>query len=199
MLKSLIIILFFVLLISCSTNTGNKNLTPVETTLDNISSSFAVINKDSTHIVNYRVKKSRRYQDKGFSFNYENETDSFTLNLDTSNGIYSGKFGESKIVHLDFAKANYYTINGKIFKVLKLIGDRNETDGEFSLFLNPDFGLLISKSNTWRTAKVICPEKSDSSYAQLSVLLYRVQTDEDFFANPPVPALGKKITPPKFE
>jgi hypothetical protein len=73
---------------------------------------------------------------------------------------------------LELEKTNYYTINGTDYKILKLVGDKNVTDGAFSLFLSPDFGLLISKSNTWRAAKVRYPDKDNT----LMALLYRVQT-----------------------
>jgi hypothetical protein len=192
----LIVLLSVVQFVSCNTGTENRNTGSVQKN-DTLLLSFSVINKDSAHVVNYRFEKLPG-DGQGFSFNYANESDSFTLLLDTSKGNYSGKFGGGGVVNLDLEGAKFYTINGSSFKVLKLVGDKNMTDGAFSIFLSPDFGLLVSKSNTWRTAKVICPNKSGSNYVQLSVLLYRVQTDEEFFPNP-VPAIDKNIKPPRVE
>jgi hypothetical protein len=188
-------ILLCAMLASCSSGTENKNTVSVERT-DTLQLSFSVIDKDSAHVVNYRFER-KAGEGKGFSFNYANEADSFTLFLDTSKGIYGGKFGKGGTVSLDLEGMKYYTINRGDFKVLKLTGDKNVTDGAFSIFLSPDFGLLVSKSNTWRTAKVMCPDKSNNNYVQLSALLYRVQTDY-FFKNP-VTDLNKKIIPPKVE
>lgn len=113
-----------------------------------------------------------------------NKADSFTLFLDTSEGVYAGKFGNGGMTNLELEKMNYYTVNGTNYKILKLIGNKDLSDGVFSLFLSPDFGLIISKSNTWRAAKVRCPGKDNA----LMALLYRVQTDSEFFTSP-VPAL----------
>jgi hypothetical protein len=192
----LIVLLSVVQFVSCDSGTVNKNAESVQKN-DTSLLSFSIINKDSAHEVNYRFKKLPG-DGQGFSFNYANESDSFALLLDTSKGTYSGKFERGEVVNLDLEGVKSYTINGSSFKILKFVGDKNVTDGAFSLFVSPDFGLLISKSNTWRTAKVICPAKSNSNYIQLSVLLYRVQTDEEFFPNP-VPAIDKNIKTPRVE
>jgi hypothetical protein len=184
------------MLISCSTDTENKSKVSAERA-DTLLS-FSIITKDSAHLVNYRFER-KSIQDKGFSFKYLNASDSFTLFLDTSKGgVYSGKFGRGGAVNLDLEKIKYYAINGDSFNVLKLVGDKNVTDGAFSIFVSPVFGLLVSKSNNWRVAKIICPDNSNTNYVQLSTLLFRMQTDDDFFTNP-VPDIDKKITPPKFE
>lgn len=192
----LIVLLSVVQFVSCDSGTVNKNTESVQKN-DTSLLSFFIINKDSAHVVNYRFKKLPG-DGQGFSFNYTNESDSFALLLDTSKGTYSGKFERGEVVNLNLEGVKSYTINGSSFKVLKFVGDKNVTDGAFSLFLSPDFGLLVSKSNTWRTAKIICPDKSSSNYIQLSILLYRVQTDEEFFPNP-VPAIDKNIKTPRVE
>lgn len=185
----------FIILISCNPNTENKKIKSVAGT-DTLAS-FVVIDRDSVHEISYQFKKISG-QHKGLSFNYKSESDSFILFLDTSKNYYRAKFGSGVIADLDLEKTNYYTINGNNFKVLKLIGNKDVADGEFSIFLSPDFGMLVNKSNTWRTAKVICPDKSDNEYIQLSALLYKIEIDRNFFENP-VPILNKKIIPPKFE
>ena len=89
------------------------------------------------------------------------------------------------------ANRPFYTINKKDYKVLKLIGDKKVADGAFSLFVNPELGLLLNKSNTWRAAKVLCPDKDD---VLLTALLYRIQTDQDFFYDS-IPDIQKFTTP----
>lgn len=187
----LIAVILIVQFISCDTATVNKDNMPAAST--DTSLSFSVIDKDSARVVDYRYKKEP-VKDKGLAFHYSDNADSFTLYLDTSRGVYTGKFGNGGITNLDLEKTSYYTVNGTDYRILKLIGDKDVTDGTFSLFLSPNFGLLISKSNTWRAAKVRCPDKDNT----LMALLYRVQTDSGFFANP-VPALDKKIKTPKVE
>jgi len=177
-------------LISCDTVTVNKDNMPVASA--DTSLSFSVIDKDSARIADYRYKKEP-VKGMGIAFYYSDKADSFTLFLDTSRGVYTGKFGNG-MTNLELEKISYYTVNGTEYSILKLIGDKDVTDGSFSLFVSPDFGLLISKSNTWRAAKVRCSDKDNT----LMALLYRVQTDSGFFTSP-VPALDKKIKTPKVE
>ena len=178
-------------LISCDTATISKDNMPAAST--DTSLSFSVIDRESAHIVDYRYKKES-VKDKGLAFHYSNNTDTFTLFLDTSRGVFSGKFGSGEMTSLELEKMSHYTVNGADYRILKLIGDKDVRDGEFSLFLSLDFGLLISKSNTWRAAKVRCPDKDNT----LMALLYRVQTDTGFFTSP-VPPLDKNIKTPKVE
>src|SRR5579872_521901 len=173
----LIAIVLMVQFVSCDTGTVKKDDMPAPST--DTSLSFSVIDKDTARIADYRYKKEA-VKDMGLAFHYSNKADSFTLFLDTTKGIYAGKFGSGGITNLELEKMNYYTVNGTDYKILKLIGDKNVTDGAFSLFLSPDFGLLISKSDTWRSAKVRCPDKDNT----LMALLYRVQTDSGFFTSP---------------
>jgi hypothetical protein len=191
MRNTLIAVVLMVQLISCETATVNKENMPaavIDTSL-----SFSVIDKDSARITEYRYKKEQ-VKDMGLAFHYSNRADSFTLFLDTSRGVYSGKFSNGGITNLELERMNYYTVNGTDYRILKLLGDKDVTDGAFSIFLSPDFGLLISKSNTWRAAKVRCPDKDNT----LMALLYRIQTDSGFFTSP-VPVLDKKIKTPKVE
>lgn len=187
----LITVVLMVQLISCDTATVKQDNMPAGST--DTSLSFSVIDKDSARIADYRYKKEP-VKDMGLAFRYSSKADSFTLFLDTSRGVYTGKFGNGGITNLELEKMSYYTVNGTDYRILKLIGDKDVTDGAFSLFLSPDFGLLISKSNTWRSAKVRCPDKDNT----LMALLYRVQTDSGFFTSP-VPALDKNLKTPKVE
>jgi hypothetical protein len=187
----LIAVVLTVQFTSCETATVNKDNVLAAST--DTSLSFSVIDKDSARITDYRYKKEP-VKDMGLAFHYSNKADSFTLFLDTSRGVYTGKFGNGGMTILELEKMSNYTVNGTDYRILKLIGDKDVTDGAFSLFLSPDFGLLISKSNTWRSAKVRCPDKDNT----LMALLYRVQTDSGYFTNP-LPALDKKLKTPKVE
>ncbi|MFI5124074.1 MAG: hypothetical protein ACHQDF_02040 [Chitinophagales bacterium] len=193
--KTLIGLLLLVLFVACDTITNNEDKEPAEG-MDTLRS-FVIIKKDSAHVINYRFK-NKTDRNGGFSFIYANEADSFSLFLDTSKGTSSGRFGGGGMLNLDLEKAKYYDINGRSFKVFKLIEDKNVTDGSFSIFLTPDFGLLVSKPSTWRMAKVICPDKNNSNYVYQLALLYRIQTDEDFFENL-IPNIDKKMKIPKVE
>jgi hypothetical protein len=190
-MRNILIAVVLMQLISCDTAPVNGDKAPPASTDTTLS--FSVIDKDSARIVDYQYKKERM-KDMVLTFHYSDKADSFTLFLDTSKGVYTGKFGDGRETNLELEKMSYYTVNRTDYKILKLIGDKDVTDGAFSLFLSPDFGLLINKSNTWRAAKVRCAGKDNI----LMALLYRVQTDSGFFTNP-VPALDKKIKTPKVE
>jgi len=191
MRKILIAIVLVAQLVSCDTATVKQDNMPAANA--DTSLSFSIIDKDSARVAEYQYKKEP-VKDMGLAFHYSNKADSFTLFLDTSKGVYTGKFGSDGMTKLELEKTNYYIVNGIDYKILKLVGDKDVTDGAFSLFLSPDFGLLISKSNTWRAAKVRCADKDNA----LMALLYRVQTDSAFFTSP-VPALDNKIKTPKVE
>ncbi|KIC89106.1 hypothetical protein [Flavihumibacter sp. ZG627] len=192
----LLTLLLYTLLISCRENgNGSKNSVAVESKNDTLVS-FSIIKKDSVHIVNYHLER-KIMNGKLFAFHYTSKEDEFILVCDTSRNSYSGIYEKNDTAIFDLEQTKYYTINGNDFKVLKLIGDKNVTDAAFSVFLSIDFGLLLSKSNTWSSAKVLCVDKGNSRSDQLSALLYRMQTDEDFFPNP-IPNINK-FTPPKFE
>ena len=192
--KYLLYVLLFVMFVGCANdNYKNKAAQPgdkVDTVV-----SFSIIRKDSTRISNYYFNR-KIMLDGMVAFNYLSKADTFAIFFDASGKRFEAKFG-SDTGQFELDKTKYYTINGKDFKVLKLVGDKNVTDGAFSLFVNAELGLLLNKSNTWRAAKVMVPEKNSPYYAEVTALLYRMQTDEEFFGNS-IPDI-KKFTTPKVE
>lgn len=195
--KNLFNLLICLLLISCgsSHNESKVTLLGVNNGLDTMRS-FSVIKKDSARINHYRFEK-KLLENGVIIFNYTGKEDAFSLSCDTLANKYKEEFVGSDTSALEVEKAQYYTIYGNDYKVLKLIGAKNVTDGAFSVFINSEFGLLLNKSNTWRSAKIVCPDKDSPNYAALTTLLYRIQTDHDFFYDS-IPDV-KKFTTPEVE
>jgi len=128
---------------------------------------------------------------------YSSDKDHFVLLLDTINGIYKGVFNNDTAT-LDLETEKNFIVNGQSFRLLKLVQDKGVTDGEVSHFLDTERGLIISRSNTWRIAKVLDPQKDNSDYIGLITLLYQLLTDEEIFKNP-VPDSSIKLTRPRVE
>lgn len=191
----LIKLLFCAVLIACKNNNVNDKVAMFKTREDTIS--FCIVEKDSVRLNNY-LFKNKNNQQTFSSFEYKSDKDQFSIFCDTSKKIYKGVFDKNDTIALDIEKTKFYTINGNVFRIEKLIGNKNVQDGSFSVFISPDFGLLLSRSNTWRTAKVICPDRNNINYIVLISLLYKIETDNDFYSNS-IPDINLKFTPPKFE
>jgi hypothetical protein len=159
--------------------------------------SFSVIEKDSAYLITFRLYR-QSLSDGIIAFNYSDGSNDFVLWCDTAKKIYKGVFTKADTITLDLEAEKFYTVNGKDFKLLKLVRDKGVTDGEISYFFSIDIGLLVSKSNTWRIGKILNPDKSRNDYVQLTALLYKVLTDEEMFKNP-IPESKIKFTPPKVE
>jgi hypothetical protein len=160
--------------------------------------SFSAIEKDSAYLTSYQFNKVE--QPNGiivFSY-YGNEHNNFVVWCDTSKKKYKGVFAKADTVALELESEKIYSVNGKDFKLLKLVRNKGVTDGEITYFFTTDIGLLVSKSNTWRIGQVLNPNKDDSDYVRLTALLYRVLTDEEIFKNP-MPESKIKFTQPKVE
>lgn len=188
-------VLIFVVFVSCK-NTIEKNTTQSIEKKDSLIS-FFIIRKDSVNQSSYQFEK-KTLPGNILSYKYINKKDKFSIFWDTAKNIYRGKFDENDTIIFDVREVKYYTINGNDFKVQKLIGNKNVTDGSFSVFFNPDFGVLLTKSDTWRAAKFMFVDTSDKKYLELTALFYRIQSDENFFSNL-APSINKNMTPPKFE
>lgn len=177
-MKKLVIVIFVVTAIACHADH---------------SVAFLHIDKDRAVTVDYRVEKEVT-ADHGLVFSYTNPADSIRLFIDTSRALYSGRWGIGGQGNLGLEKIGFYTVNGIDYKVLKLSGDKDVTDGSFSIFLSPDLGLLITRSDTWRNAMVRMPGKD----TVLAALLYLVQTDTAFYGNAvPDEAIMRRFVPPK--
>lgn len=195
----LLISLCVVCCFSCKEKENRKeNLQNLLVQKNRVVQSFSVIEKDSAYLTSYQFNKLE--QPNGIIvFNYyENDRNNFVVWCDTSKKKYKGVFTKADTVALDLESEKIYSVNGKNFKLLKLVRNKGVTDGEITYFFTADIGLLVSKSNTWRVGQVINPNKDDSDYVRLTALLYRVLTDEDVFKNS-MSESKIKFTQPKIE
>lgn len=197
MLK-LIIPFFFILLFSCKENNSDSKLIKSPTQPNDFVKIFSAIEKDSSYLISYNFNK-QVYQNGTISFSYIcNDTQKFIIRCDTANNKFELISNLNDTISLYFESDKFYTVNGSEYKILKLILDKGVTDGEASYFISVDFGLLIIKLNTWREGKILSPEKINNNYLQLTTLLYRVFTEDDFF-NKSINESKIIFTPPKVE
>lgn len=183
---------------SCKGDDSNSKLQPNTSHTNDSLILFSAIEKDSTYFISYQFSKQIA---KGGVINYiynSNEAGSFIIACDTATKYFKLMANSRDTILLYNEGDRFYTINGKEYKVIKLVADKGVTDGEVSYFISIDFGLLLSKSNTWRISKILTPEKENNERLQLTALLYRVTTEDNFFQNPE-PASKIKFTPPKVE
>lgn len=196
MCKLLSILLPFVFFMSCK-DRGNENDTPRALQMGADSSlSFSVIEKDSVYAVNYRLHK-QELANGIIVFTYSGSSNDFVLWCDTARKIYK-ECTRSDTTAWELETQKFYEVNGKSFQVLKLASNKNATDGEMLYFLDPEIGLLISKSVTWRLGEIINPDKDHKDYLQLTALLFRILTDEENFKRE-APVNKIKFTIPKLE
>lgn len=188
--------LLFTIFFSCKQEKSKDNKQESVSLKTDSVKSFSIIEKDSAYILSYKISK-QNLPDGTIVFSYRNDRESFAFLYDTANRVYKSVFNKADTVTLDLEVEKFYSVNGKDFKLLKLIGNKNVTDGGIWYFFNPEIGLLISQSNTWRMGKILNPDKNSIDYVQIVALLYKVLTDEGMFT-PPLPKI-KKFTPPKFE
>ncbi|HMO63576.1 MAG TPA: hypothetical protein PKA46_15960 [Ferruginibacter sp.] len=194
----LIILVCCIFLYSCKGDNSNTKAEQIASHANDSLKLFSAIEKDSTYFISYQFSKQIA---KGGVINYiykSNEVGGFIIACDTANRYFKLTGDRSDTTLLDNDGDRFYTINGKEYKVLKLIADKGVTDGEVSYFVSIDFGLLLSKSNTWRIGKFLNPEKVNNGSLELTALLYRVLTEDDFLKNPQ-PESKIKFTPPKVE
>lgn len=193
-MRNIVVILFGILFLVASCNEDNQQGVSVRPV--GLTKSFSIIIKDSSSLMNYQFKKDYLHSG-GIVFSYRSDGDSFDLLCDTSRKLYRAVF-DKDTVNLDLEAEKTYIVNGYPFHLIKAVRDKGVTDGEVSYFLESNYGLLISRSNTWRNARIINPEGAGKNYVELTALLYRILTDEDVFKNP-VPDSGLNFTVPRVE
>ncbi len=187
-----------ILFYSCQDKKNNDEPQVLMTQKNDSLISYSAIEKDSAYFVNYEFNKQINSVGIATYVYNSNDERGFIIVCDTANNNFKLVINKKDTAILSFESDRFYTVNGKDYKVLKLVSDKGVTDGEVSYFLNIDFGLLLSKSNTWRIGKILNPEKGNSEYLQLTALLYKVLTEEEFLKNP-IPKTIMKFTPPKVE
>lgn len=183
---------------SCKENKSDDKLQKVASHPNYSVTLFSAIEKDSAYFISYQFNKQVN-QGGAVAYTYNsNDARKFIILCDTISEKFKLIGNEKDTTLLYFEGDRFYTVNGSDYKVLKLISDKGVTDGEVSYFFSIDFGLLVTKSNTWRIGKILNPENTNSKYLQLTALLYKVLADEEFFKNP-IPESKRKFTPPKVE
>ena len=63
------------------------------------------------------------------------------------------------------------------------MGDKELIDGSFSVFFSSEFGFLLSRSDTWRSAKVLKPYDESQDYLEIATLLFKIQEDNGIMLN----------------
>ncbi|MBX3257341.1 MAG: hypothetical protein KF862_24665 [Chitinophagaceae bacterium] len=189
---SLLTFLFFfnLLLISCETKrVSDKDGSSFKSGKDSVS--ILLIEKGTSHLANYKVEKSKT--GRVVAFDYNNLRDTFSLFYDSLKENYMGSFGTRDTVHFYTDTTIYYSINSNNYKVVKLTGDKDLTDGSFSVFFSSEFGFLLSRSDTWRSAKVLQPNNESQDYLQIATLLFKIQEDNGIMLNRIPPPVRKEI------
>ncbi len=194
------LVILFCCIIFCSCqNKGNDGAQAKAVNENDSLKLFSAIIKDSAYFIRYQF--SKRVNANGiidYVYNSSSEK-GFAILCDTASKSFKLITNGRDTSVLSFETDRFYTVNGKDYKVVKLISDKGVTDGEVSYFISPDFGLLLNRSNTWRIGKVLSSEKDNSNEnLQLTALLYKLLTDEEFFKNP-IQEPKIKFTPPKVE
>lgn len=193
------LIILFCCIISCSCQNKHNEESQAKAVPENDSLKlFSAIEKDSVYFIRYQF--SKRVNSNGvtdYVYNSKNEK-GFVIVCDTASQSCKLITNNKDTSILSFETNRFYTVNGKDYKVVKFISDKGVTDGEASYFISPDFGLLLSRSNTWLIGKILNPEKDNNEYLQLTALLYKILTDEELFKNT-IPESKMKFTPPKVE
>lgn len=193
----IVVLILFVAFCSCQ-ETG-VNTAKVQTAQEQDSLKFfSAIENDSVYFIKYQFY--RRVNSNGvINYAYNgNSNDSFVVICDTTRGIFNLIINNKDTSLLFFETYKDYTINGDNYKIIKLVLDKGTTDGEVSYFVSLDFGLLLCRSNTWRVANVLNPEKDGRNYLPMTALLYNVLTDKELLTNQ-VPKSSIQFTLPKVE
>lgn len=197
-MNKLIISFCCILFYSCQDNKNNNNPQVLAVANNDSIKSFTAVEKDSAYFISYQFsKQTNRIGAAVYVYNNDDEK-GFIILSDTASKSFKLITNKRDTLILSFESDRIYTVNSKSYKVLKLIADKGVTDGEVSYFFNPEIGLLLSKSNTWRIGKILNPEKNNSDYLELTALFYKVLTDEEFYKTP-TPQAEIKFTPPKIE
>jgi hypothetical protein len=194
----LIISIIFIFFYSCQGNKSGDKIQEVIIQQNDSIKLFTANEKDSAYFIRYQFNK-QVYQSGAIAYTYNSDdARKFIFICDTASKKYGLIANEKDTTLLSCEGERIYTVNGADYKILKLILDKGVTDGEVSYFFSIDFGILISRSNTWRIGKILNPEKSNNEYLQMTALLYKVLTEDDFLKTP-IPSSKIKFTPPKVE
>ncbi len=159
----------FILFIVCCTGCANDTNSRREIPDDSIT--FIWTNKDTASIQKYGL------QHEGMLYRYTKPGESFSLLYDSARQqwLFRDKYDSSALF---LEKEEVFTVNSTYHTISKLILNKGVTDGEMTYIVDNTAGLLVMRSNTWRRELYY---KTDD--LQMSALILRIVTDEEFYPN----------------
>lgn len=185
-----------ILFYSCENNNKSTESPRRLTNKDTSTKLFCMKEKDSAYFMRYQFDKKMNTSGVLIYYYQRNDEKDFKILFDAKNQSFKLIMNKKDTSLLSFERKRYYNVNSKSNEVLKFILNKDVIDGESSYFFNPDFGLLISKSNTWPNNKILVPENGSSESLQITALIYEIFSDNEFFKNIK-PESKIKFTPPK--
>jgi hypothetical protein len=192
-MKQIMLIFCLIFVFSCK---EKKNIVSNIDRLPN-KKSFINIKKDSAFIKDYVFTK-KKLQGNIIVFDYSNVNYDFSLSCDTSKMKFQLVFSNEEPVKLQMNEQKIFIVNGVEYTLYKLTVNKGSIDGEISLFVNPQFGLILSKSNTWDSFEIIELNKENNEHLVLGTLIYKLLNEKGFI-NTKIPKTKIKFTTPKFE
>lgn len=182
---------FFLIFTSCIGEHKKKiNLSPI---LLKDSVYYLNIRKDSAYLVKYDLQPETTNNNR---FSYTSPHDTFAIVYDSRFSKWTGIFGGDSS-DLVLEKEQIYQINGTNYKIYKLIRDHGIADGEMSYFVNLKIGVLLIKSNTWRSYQILKKIQEPNMEIVLSSLLFNIVNDEMFWKNQNITSDIKFVAPTK--
>ena len=193
LIQRIISILYIISLFACTNNSTESVHAPKQIEPRD-SLTFIHIHKDVAYTQAYKIEHLTGDTD---TYRYTSGKERFSILFDRKSNKWIGAFS-SDITTLYVEQTKHYTINHSDFEVYKLIRDKGVTDGEMSYFFTKSIGLLISKSNTWRSASFLKDNYNTDMDIKIKSLIFEITSDAEFFDNK-IPEPGVKFIPPRLE
>lgn len=127
----LLIFLCFVIFFSCKRNEKQHDSSMQNTKVVRV---FSSIEKEKAYLINYQFNKLELSGGIVVFNYYDNDSNNFVVRCDTSKKKFKGIFNKVDTVIFALEAEKIYSVNGKDFKLLKLIRNKGITDGEISYF-----------------------------------------------------------------
>jgi hypothetical protein len=84
---------------------------------------------------------------------------------------------------LFLAGKRYYRIEQDDFLIYKFIENKGTTDGEVSVFWSPSYGIILERTNTWKSMKKLIATENESQADTIAILCDFIFRDVDFYGN----------------
>lgn len=135
--------------------------------------------KDKARFVNYYTYASRTEQInvkkyeaiiskelEGSLYKYIGDNDTITCFISNNENLNFYVLGEDTTL-FDTLQSHVFIVNKSVYKVYRLIFGSYSTDGQRSVFINKEFGILGSRSENWRS---FTKQMFGSDTSQVSIL-----------------------------